>query len=298
MKSIATLLANTPELKPIPTGVESEITPLKNIKAVIFDIYGTLLISASGDINGFELSCSSINTSLQEAGLDLKSWTTNERNALCTSIKECYKLFIHSHQQRIMDLNGHPFPEIDIIDVWYDIVSKYLDCGSVENIDLGTLSMTFELLSNQVYPMPAMNKVLNRLSKHYKLGIISNAQFYTPMIMNYFLTGSCDDRDYVEGFDPELSVFSYRELRAKPDLYLFEKIKAVLADRDGIQSDEVLYIGNDMYKDIYPASKAGFKTVLFAGDKRSLKWRTGKPEVQGIEPTSIITKLEELYLLL
>ena len=33
-----------------PTGVEARLTRLPNIRAVLFDIYGTLLLSGAGDI--------------------------------------------------------------------------------------------------------------------------------------------------------------------------------------------------------------------------------------------------------
>ena len=38
-------------LEPVPTGVSPVLRELPAIRAVMFDIYGTLLISASGDID-------------------------------------------------------------------------------------------------------------------------------------------------------------------------------------------------------------------------------------------------------
>ncbi len=39
----------------------------------------------------------------------------------------------------------------------------------------------------------------------------------------------------------------------------------------GYLPEQVLYVGNDMLKDIVPANSVGFKTGLFAGDQRSLR---------------------------
>jgi len=37
-------------LTPIPTGVEPRLEGMQNFRAMLFDVYGTLLISGSGDI--------------------------------------------------------------------------------------------------------------------------------------------------------------------------------------------------------------------------------------------------------
>ena len=37
-------------LRPLPTGQKSRLERLPDIRAVLFDVYGTLFISASGDI--------------------------------------------------------------------------------------------------------------------------------------------------------------------------------------------------------------------------------------------------------
>ena len=39
-------------LSPIPTGVERKLQHLEEIRAVLFDIYGTLFVSRSGEIGG------------------------------------------------------------------------------------------------------------------------------------------------------------------------------------------------------------------------------------------------------
>ena len=49
-----------------------------------------------------------------------------------------------------------------------------------------------------------------------------------------------------------------------------------------------------MFKDIYPASKVGFKTVLFAGDGRSLRLREDKEEVKGLNPDYAVGDLESI----
>ena len=43
-------------LSPVPTAAETVLTSMPEIEAVLFDIYGTLLVSGSGDVGTAEAS--------------------------------------------------------------------------------------------------------------------------------------------------------------------------------------------------------------------------------------------------
>jgi putative hydrolase of the HAD superfamily len=62
----------------------------------------------------------------------------------------------------------------------------------------------------------------------------------------------------------------------------------------GIFSNSVLYVGNDMLNDIYPAKRVGFKTGLFAGDARSLRLRENHPKCQNLSADLVITDLIQI----
>ena len=63
----------------------------------------------------------------------------------------------------------------------------------------------------------------------------------------------------------------------------------------GISPAEAVFIGNDMLKDIMPASVTGYKTALFAGDKRSLRLRKDHDACSNIKPDVIVTNLLDLF---
>ncbi len=46
--------ANSHPLRPLPTGMQPRLEALPAVRAIIFDIYGTMLISASGDVGSAE----------------------------------------------------------------------------------------------------------------------------------------------------------------------------------------------------------------------------------------------------
>ena len=161
--------------------------------------------------------------------------------------------------------------------------------------DVRMLTYIFELLSNKIYPMPGMKEIVRYFrERDFPLGIVSNAQAYTPAFMNYFLNGKYMEGVNIEPFDPDLCVFSFNLQKAKPDTLLFESLVGPLKEKYGLGPEDAVFVGNDMLNDIYPAAAVGFKTVLFAGDKRSLRLREGHPLVKGLKADYVITDLEQL----
>lgn len=297
MEFIKDFLNKSEVLQPVPTSLMPRYSKKGTIKACIFDIYGTLLISSSGDIDQAEVTTENLRQALQVSGIELLEYNGNRKdNVLQYILDEFQNTIKQVHKSRIEQ--NIVYPEIDIIEVWKEVIdvavrNKWLRLNG--NSSLKSLTFVFELLSNKVFPMPGMKKVITELhKKNIVLGIISNAQFYTPILMNFYLENEFEEKEFIKYFDPDLTVYSYKNQKAKPDTTLFEGLVPVLNKKYNINPDEVLFIGNDMYKDIYPANKTGFSTALFAGDKRSLRLREDKPEVKGLQPQHVVTLLEQL----
>jgi len=246
------------------------------IAGVLFDVYGTLFISASGDIGAAKTKRQAHHKIKQL----LEKYTINKSPE--NLLQALYGRIEKKHDE--LRKKGIDFPEVEIDNIWMDILETN-DRQSIQQF-----AVEFELIVNPVYPMPHLREMLSALRKQRMLiGIISNAQFFTPYLFVWFL-GS--DLKHL-GFHPNLIFLSYQLKHAKPSSALFdlavEQLKLL-----GIQASSVLYLGNDMLNDIYPATKAGFKTALFAGDKRSLRLREDEPKCSGISPDLVITDLIQL----
>ncbi|MFO8234932.1 MAG: HAD family hydrolase [Bacteroidales bacterium] len=297
-KPIKSFLDNLEPLKPVESSVQEKIRPLQNIRAVVFDIYGTLLISDSGGIEQSEMSPKFLSYAFREANIPLLTKSKDSTDQLLDDILLMFREKIeHVHEEK--KENNIPFPEINILDIWEQILQHFNEEGKISffsDSDIRIFSMLFELLSNRVYPMPGMKDVLVKLnSMRYPLGIISNAQFYTPLIMNYFLTGNIQDKETIKFFEPDITFYSYRLGRAKPDSLAFKDTGEILYEKYGLNTQNILYIGNDIYNDIYPAKKMGYKTALFAGDKRSLRLRKDFRILEDIQPDVVIKKLNSIF---
>lgn len=262
-------------MRPLPTGRRPGGRLRGPVRAVLFDVYGTLLISAAGDIGSAPARCGDSAGPLPglPGAPSLPSAETDRR--LKRRIGE-----IHA----AMRARGVDVPEVEIDRVWRDILPALTPAAARE------AALRWELATNPVWPMPGMRATVDGCRERgLVLGIVSNAQFYTPLLLKWFLGKPLS----AAGFAPALRIYSYRLGRAKPSPVLFEAAAAGLARR-GIAPQAALHVGNDMLNDVWAAARAGFQTALFAGDARSLRLREDDPRCRDRTPELIVTDLAQL----
>lgn len=245
-------------------------------RAIIFDIYGTLFLSGSGDIGTLADGAAGVEAERVRRLL--------EPFAGAGEFSGLRESFVRAVRERHFRLEAEAdVPEILVEELWAEILG--LDGTAAREF-----SVRFELAVNPVYPMPGLADTLRRLqSAGIPLGIVSNAQFFTPLLFEAFLGADAESL----GFLPELCVYSFREGRAKPSPRLFEKAAEGLR-RLGMEAGEALYLGNDMLNDIWAAKSAGLAGALFAGDRRSLRLREDDPRCRRLGPDHVIGCLGEV----
>jgi len=260
-----------------PTELAERLTSLPGVRAVLFDIYGTLFISAVGDIGVGLVSDGdqAFREALKTVGLP----PVGGADLLTRAIQA-------EHDRKRG--RGIAHPEVDIAEIWRQVVTQL--GFSLPGDALRQLVLEYELRVNPVWPMPGLGETLESLRfKGVRLGLLSNAQFYTPLLFPAFLQTSIEEL----GFEKPWCVFSWRLGVAKPSRVLYDQAARALVTV-GITPGEVLYVGNDCLNDMWPAAQAGFHTGLFAGDARSLRLRENNPRCQAIKPDCVFKHLAEI----
>ena len=276
------VLMNRKEMQPLPTEVTPKLDDLSSIRAVIFDIYGTLIISGSGDVGAADQSDRGdmIETAIRLAEISIG------RGRLPT-IDDLHQQIRLSNEARKGE--DCPKPEVDIVDVWRKTLRQ---CGidGFSTRACHRLAAGYESLANPTWPMPGARDCLQTLSSRgLDLGIVSNAQGFTlPLIED--LGG---DFGVNSVFDSNLCVFSNRYRQAKPGPRLFDVLCKSLS-KLGIKPRQAIYVGNDRLNDVWAATEAGLRTAWFAGDRRSLRDRTDDARTANLKHDVIITSLEQL----
>ena len=261
-------------LEPLPTGTAARLKPLGDLRALLFDVYGTLIVSGSGDVGLTSKSdrWAAANEAAAAIGIEPPEDARALGDALLAAIEGEHAWVREA---------GDPFPEVRIEELWAKVLP---------GADANRLAAEYEMRVNPVWPMPGMVETLDALRvRGTRLGIVSNAQFFTPMLFEP-LTGR-PFRDF--GFETDLCVWSYWWRIAKPDVRLYELVADRLAKFE-VTPAQTLYVGNDMRNDVWPASRVGFRTALFAGDARSLRLREDDPDVRGVTPDVVLTDLRQV----
>ena len=173
------------------------------------------------------------------------------------------------------------FPEFDIVRLFDEIINR--SAGSYTHslpkkkrkFLAQTAAEIFRAASLfQLQPYPGVKKTLKRLGKKYRLAAVSDgqsawarAELNAVGLLDFFdLLIVCGD-------------YGYR----KPDHRLFKK---ALKKMD-MSADEVIFIGNDLYRDIYGANLMKIKSVFFKSNQ-------GDHDFEKARPDYIIDTFEEL----
>jgi FMN phosphatase YigB (HAD superfamily)/glycosyltransferase involved in cell wall biosynthesis len=207
-------------------------TPTLKFRAVIFDIYGTLLDAPPGGVKPDPFTDPILREILREFG----------HVPPLSPSTELHAAVLRHHAASVA-----AFPEIDLRILWREILS--LEIGT----DTAPLVEALEAAWHPAIQMDSLAGTIQRLARSgMSLGLLSNAQCNA-------LTSLGGLKDF---FAPELTLLSYQHGIAKPSPELFQIMADRLAGR-GISPAETLYIGNDPLHDILPAAAVGFRTGLF-----------------------------------
>ncbi len=205
------------------------------IQGILFDLYGTLI-----DIETDE--------SLEEIYRAIAHYLTYQGVYLHRGeVRDRYYQIMKAQKEACRE----ECPEIDVERIWNEFLAREGMPADAERRKLAlTLAQIYRGVSRKRLRLyPGVREVLDELSPVYRLAIVSDAQpGYALPEMKAVGLG-----DY---FDPVIisAEYGFR----KPDPRLMEKALGIMKLRPA----ETIFVGNDMYRDIYGASRLGIKTIF------------------------------------
>jgi putative hydrolase of the HAD superfamily len=271
----------------IPVEYDERSVRLTGIRAVIFDVYGTLLHYWKQPFGDEEKKkrhlMGAFEKVIQFFGMEKALVEMNPEEPPQKTVYDLYHGLIMLNHEKLVG-KGITFPEVRIEEVWRVIVMM-LKCHGFDPaaVDIGNENdcakcmayyYNFSALGRRLYP-GVIDALRGLKEGNIRLGILSNAQFYTPIDLTLLLrdtSGNAID-DFRELFDPDLTFFSYEYNMAKPNGLLFQKLLVALHEMK-IEPSETVFVGNDLVVDIKAASHAGMKTAFFVGDRQSAFFHT------------------------
>jgi putative hydrolase of the HAD superfamily len=240
-----------------------------DIRAVAFDANGTLVRILTED--GMEEIFRAAAHFLTYQGIDL-----------CREqVRDLY-FGIMAEQQRA---SPEEHPEFDAVGIWRRIIAEHqtdftraLPAAKLEQMPLFLAEMYRGISRRRLGLYPHVRKVLDALRERYPLALVTDAQspYARAELHRVGLLGY---------FDP--IVVSGDHGYRKPDRRLFQ----AALDEMGVAAGNAMYVGNDMYRDIFGAREAGLTTVMFDSDQ-------GKKAYRDCVPDYTITDLRDLLAIL
>jgi len=226
-----------------------------DIRAVAFDVNGTLVkILADDDEERIFRAAAHF---LTYQGIDLHRY----------ELREIY-FQVMKEQLRA---SPEKYPEFDAVGIWRGIIEDHgtdftgaLPAGKLQQMPLFLAEMSRGISRRQLGLYPYVREVLGVLRERYPLAIITDAQSTSAR-------GELRKVGLLGYFDPVIvsGDHGYR----KPDRRLFQSA----LDGMGVAAGNAVYVGNDMYRDIFGAREAGLTTVMFITDFRDLLQILGLP---------------------
>ncbi len=234
------------------------------IKGILFDINGTLIDILTDE--GLDEIYRAISHFLTYQGIYL------------------HRDEIRSQYYRIMDdqlkASKEKHPEFDALALWREFLDRNTDPARTPRPAASEdmpriLAYLYRAISRQRLELyPDVKSVLEELEPRFPLAAVSDGQ--SVWAMPELRTVGID-----RYFSP-IVISSDKGFR-KPDPRLY---RAALK-RIGARPKEVLFVGNDMYRDVFGAAQMGMKTVFFASNQ-------GRRHMDGVEPDYIIYNFAEL----
>jgi putative hydrolase of the HAD superfamily len=255
---------------------------LKGVRAVIFDVYGTLINYWKP---GFEdrstrenLLLAAFGEMSKRFGMDDTLAKINPQDPPAKTLNDFYSGLITLNHQKSVE-KGVEMPEVRVEEVWamilmilkrngYDVNQPSLP-PSADLADFSRrLAYTYNFVSMGRSLYPGVSAALKKLKDdNMVLGILSDAQLYTPIDLTLLLRDQSGGviEDYNELFDTDLTFFSCEYGFVKPSEILYRRLFDALYEYH-ITPSQTVFIGNDLMMDICPAASIGMKTGLFCGD--------------------------------
>jgi putative hydrolase of the HAD superfamily len=236
-----------------------------DIRALLFDVNGTLIDIETDE--GLEEIYRAIGHYLTYQGVSLHR----------SEVRDLY--FQVMKEQRETSLEA--YPEWNAVEVWREVLrrtastyTRSLPPEKLHQIPVFLAELHRGIARKRLRLYPEVQAVLDQLRPHYRMAAVTDAQsaYAVPELRAVGL---------LEYFNPVIvsGDHGYR----KPDPRLFQQTLEQLQ----VQPEQALFVGNDMYRDVFGAQQVGMKAIFFSSNQ-------GAKQHPGVQPDHVIYQLSDL----
>src|SRR5262245_15346908 len=291
---------------PVPPEVErpkarAHVVALPDIRAAVWNIYGTLLNISGGDLCFEHPHKFVMDVALDKTLQEFKMWGSMSRKPgqPAEYLGTLYRRALDD--QRLLP-SADKHPEIAAERVWEDIIKKLFQkeyqfdagfYGSLNEYSRKVAYFFHASLQGTAAQPEAATALQMAADVGLLQGLLADGQCFTAVQL---ARGLKDQDAEVNGdvlLPPGLRVLSCEVKARKPSDTIFRPALAALAAK-GIRPDEVLHVGTKLARDIAPAKRLGMKTALYAGDRSALEAAPDQLKDAAHRPDVLLTELGQI----
>ena len=287
---------------PDPPKAKPHLKTLPGLRAVLWNVYGTLLVISEGELK-FEVANDYIvEVALEKTIHEFKMWNSMSRKPGQPSayMREIYLKGLN--ELRMAPSPGEKHPEILTERVWENIIKKLFQKEyTFDAVKYGGLNdfskkvaYFFHASLQGTACYPAAAEALRAVADAgLTQGLLADAQCFTTVQLQRGLYRQDVEANLEELIPPARRWMSHERKARKPSENLFRSALRTLAE-EGIEPGAVLHVGSSLTRDIAPAKKLGLRTGLFAGDRTSLAATAEQLKDPLFRPDVMLTELSQV----
>lgn len=289
--------------EPDPVNATPSIQPLPGIKAVLWDVYGTLLRITEGRFLLFPQEEALLQIALDKTIHEFHMWLHMYRRPgpPWQSMIGLYKSTSDWLQMAGTSRKGD-FTNVDLVDVWHKIIERLFEKEYQYDQELmGELREYSEKVAyffhSNLQGVEARSSAVQAMSDLCAAGVLqgllADGQSFTLVQLLRALGMQATLPPLYELFRPETLVLSSHLGIRKPSRTLFEHAVSQLRSC-GVAASEILHISCRLKTDLVPAKAVGMKTALLAAEKLGLEVETDLLKDPTTRPDRLLTDLSQV----
>ncbi|MCY2962712.1 MAG: HAD family hydrolase [Planctomycetota bacterium] len=287
---------------PVPAKATPYLKPLPEVRAVLWNVYGTLLTISDGQLLHLVDDPLRMEVALDKTVQEFNMWNSMYRKpgAPWELMFQQYKPLVEDFRLTAKVRKGE-HPEVDSAAVWKKLVERLLEkkhswdqsiYGGLDDY-AAKIAFFYHSALQGVAATPHAREALHESNEAGLLqGIVGEGQCFTltqasrvldpgrSTLLSRCLTSGCVSLSSELGVQP-------------PSERLFQPCLDVLREF-GVGSGEILYVSSRLAEDLAPAKQLGMRTALYAGDKNSLRATGTQVRDPELKPDRILTDLAQI----
>jgi FMN phosphatase YigB (HAD superfamily) len=308
LEQYAAYLDSRPDLTwpapPIATPVKARphLVRLPQVRAVLWNVYGTLLAIPQGELLFEHPQAFIMNNALDKTIQEFKMWASMSRKPGQPS-----DYMLSQYRQLLTEQSSLPggterYPEPQVERIWETILKRLMQkdykfdasfYGSMNEL-ARKVAYFFHASLQGTACYPGAAQAMQHVRDHsLAQGLLADGQCFSPVQLQRGLSAQ-NAEAHLDGLLTDgLTVLSCELRGKKPSERLFRKAVERLQE-NAISPSEVLHVGSRISQDLVPAKRLGMLTALFAGDRTSLQATPEQLKEPASRPDVLLTELEQI----